>query len=195
MKTLIIDNYDSFTYNLYQYFAELNARPVVFANDRVTLKDIEKINPTHIVLSPGPGTVENPQDFGICHEVILQFGPKTPLLGVCLGHQGIAHAYGATIEHSPKIMHGKTSLIGHDGRGIFRGISNPFTAMRYHSLCVSQKKFPKELVITAKAKDDGAKTTIMGLQHSKYPIFGIQFHPESFATPEGKKILKNFLTY
>ncbi len=148
------------------------------------------MKPDRIVISPGPGTVEKPKDFGICHEVILKFGPKIPLLGVCLGHQGIARAFGGTIEHSPKIMHGKTSLIKHSGAGIFKGIPNPFTAMRYHSLCVSAKNFPKELIITAQTKDD---SPIMALQHSQYPIFGIQFHPESFATPEGKKILGNFL--
>ena len=192
MKTLIIDNYDSFTYNLYKYFAELKAGPVVFQNDRITLKEIGKLNPTHIVISPGPGTVENPEDFGICREVILECGPKIPLLGVCLGHQGIAHAFGASIEHAPTIVHGKTSEIKHDGKAIFKGVSNPFTAMRYHSLCVSEKKFPKELTITARTVKDG---TIMALQHGKYPIFGIQFHPESFGTSEGKTILKNFLTF
>ncbi len=191
MKTLIIDNYDSFTYNLYQYFAELKAGPAVFANDRITLKDIDKFKPDRIVISPGPGTVENPKDFGICKEVILKFGPKIPLLGVCLGHQGIANAFGASIEHAPKIMHGKTSEIEHNGKGIFAGLPNPFTAMRYHSLCVSEENFPKELVITARIKDE---KTIMALEHVKFPIFGIQFHPESFATPEGKALLENFIT-
>lgn len=192
MKTLIIDNYDSFTYNLFQYFAELKANPVVFTNDKITSGDIQKLNPTHIVISPGPGTVENHDDFGICGEVIRKFGPKVPLLGVCLGHQGIAYEFGAKIEHAATVMHGKTSRIEHDGRGIFKEITNPFTAMRYHSLCVSPNNFPQELIITARTKEDG---TIMALQHSQYPIFGIQFHPESFATPEGKNMLKNFLNY
>jgi len=192
MKTLIIDNYDSFTYNLYQYFAELKASPVVYTNDRITIDQIQKINPSHIVISPGPGTVENPKDFGICQETILKFGPTIPLLGVCLGHQGIAHAFGGKIEPANKIMHGKTSQIHHNGKTIFKGIANPLTAMRYHSLCVSEKNFPKELVITARTQDDD---TIMALEHSQYPIFGIQFHPESFQTPEGKNILKNFLTF
>jgi len=191
MKTLIIDNYDSFTYNLYQYFAELKANPIVYANDKISIKEIQKLSPTHIVLSPGPGTVENPEDFGVCLEVILKFGKITPLLGVCLGHQGIAYAFGGKIEHAPAIMHGKTSQIEHNGKGLFKGVPNPFTAMRYHSLCVSENNFPPELNITARAVGE---TTIMGLQHSQYPIFGIQFHPESFATPEGKKIIKNFLS-
>ena len=190
MKTLIIDNYDSFTYNLYQYFAELQANPVVYTNDKITLKDIQKINPSHIVISPGPGTVENPADFGICKDVILTLGPKIPLLGVCLGHQGIAYAFGGTIEHAPVIMHGKTSKIDHNGTGLFKGIPNPMTVMRYHSLCVSGKKLPPELEITAKDQVEG---TIMGIQHKTYPIYGIQFHPESFATVEGKQLLQNFL--
>lgn len=192
MKTLIIDNYDSFTYNLYQYFAELKANPTVKTNDSVTVKEIERLNPTHIVISPGPGTVENPEDFGVCKDVILKLGPKIPLLGVCLGHQGVAHAFGGTIGHAPQIMHGKTSVIEHDQKSIFKGIPNPFTAMRYHSLCVSPKNFPKELTITARAKGEG---TIMALQHSQFPIFGIQFHPESFGTEHGKQILKNFLNF
>jgi anthranilate synthase component 2 len=192
MKTLIIDNYDSFTYNLYQYFAELKANPAVKTNDGVTVKEIERLNPTHIVISPGPGTVENPKDFGVCKDVILKLGPKIPLLGVCLGHQGIAHAFGGTIEHAPKIMHGKTSVIEHDGKSIFKGIPNRFSAMRYHSLCVSSKNLPKELTITARVKEEG---TVMALQHSQFPIFGIQFHPESFATEHGKQILKNFLNF
>ncbi|MFO0780617.1 MAG: aminodeoxychorismate/anthranilate synthase component II [Candidatus Gracilibacteria bacterium] len=189
MKTLIIDNYDSFTYNLYQYIAELKGNPVVKMNDKISLTEIEKIKPSHIVISPGPGTVTHPKDFGICLEVIREFGKKIPILGVCLGHQGIAHAFGGNIEHAPTVMHGKTSPIEHDGRGIFAHIPNPFTAMRYHSLCVSQK-LPKELIITAKVKGE---ETIMGIRHSQYPIYGIQFHPESFQTPEGKNILKNFL--
>jgi len=195
LKTLIIDNYDSFTYNLYQYFAELKANPVVFANDKITIEQIQKLKPSHIVISPGPGTVENPKDFGICEQTILKFGPKIPLLGVCLGHQGIAKAFGAKIEHAEQIMHGKTSQIEHNGQGIFANVPNPFTAMRYHSLCVSPKNFPKELTITARVHSEkpGEEGTIMALQHNKYPIFGIQFHPESFETPEGKLILKNFL--
>lgn len=192
MKTLIIDNYDSFTYNLYQYFAELKANPTVKTNDGITVGEIERFKPTHIVLSPGPGTVEKKEDFGICRDVILKFGPTVPLLGVCLGHQGIAHAFGGTIEHAPKIMHGKTSEIEHNGKNIFRGIPTPFTAMRYHSLCVSPRNFPKELLITARVKEEG---TVMALQHSQFPIFGIQFHPESFATEHGKQILKNFLNF
>lgn len=190
MKTLIIDNYDSFTYNLYQYFAELEANPVVYTNDKISLADIQKMKPSHIVISPGPGTVENPEDFGVCNEVIRQFGTKTPLLGVCLGHQGIAHAFGGTIEHAPLIMHGKTSKVEHTGKGVFKNIENPLTVMRYHSLCVSPKNLPSELEITAHIAGEG---TIMGLQHKTYPIFGIQFHPESFATHQGKQLINNFL--
>jgi len=190
MKTLIIDNYDSFTYNLYQYLAELKANPVVALNDRINLRDVKKINPTHIVLSPGPGTVEKKEDFGICQQVILTYGKTIPLLGVCLGHEGIAYTFGGKIKQAPVIMHGKTSKIMHNNEGIFAGIPNPFRAMRYHSLCVSEKSFPRELKITARVP---AEKTIMGIQHRQYPIFGIQFHPESFETQYGKDLLQNFL--
>lgn len=219
MKTLIIDNYDSFTYNLSQYVAELGGKPVVFENDKLDLAKIKELGPSHIIISPGPGTVTNKNDFGICEEVILKLGPTIPILGVCLGHQGIAHAFGGKIEHAPQIMHGKTSLIeyaedavdpAHDSDksahpGIFQNIPNPFVAMRYHSLIVSEQNFPPDLKITAwtpphqknstnvKKPDNSASTIIMGIQHRKFPIFGIQFHPESFGTAAGKDILKNFL--
>jgi len=192
VKTLIIDNYDSFTYNLYQFIGELKGNPVVYKNDAPELKNLPSIAPTHIVISPGPGTVEKPEDFGTCEKIILEQMDKMPILGVCLGHQGIAKALGGEIEESSQIMHGKKSLIEHDGKGIFQNIENPFQAMRYHSLCVSKNNFPYELQITARAKGE---ETIMGIQHRKFPLFGIQFHPESFATPEGKKILRNFLNY
>lgn len=190
MKTLIIDNFDSFTYNLYQSVGELKGNPVIYKNNGINLEKIAQLKPTHIIISPGPGTVENRQDFGICRDVILKFGTSTPLLGVCLGHQGIIHAFGGKIEHAPKIMHGKQSLIEHDNSNLFKNVTNPFTAMRYHSLCGSSKDFPHDLTVTARVRDE---KTIMGTQHVKFPIFGIQFHPESFGTPEGKKILKNFL--
>lgn len=190
IKTLIIDNYDSFTYNLYQYLGELKADPIVFSNDGVSLEKILRLKPSHIIISPGPGNPTNTADFGMCREIILKFGPQVPLLGVCLGHQGIIDVFGGTIEHAPYIMHGKSSLIEHDNSGLFKDIPNPFMAMRYHSLCGSDKNFPKELKITAKVQGEN---TIMAVQHIKFPIFGIQFHPESFGTPEGKKILRHFL--
>lgn len=191
MKTLIIDNYDSFTYNLYQYLGELGGNPVVYKNNELSIEKIADMEATHIVISPGPGTVENPQDFGVCEKVILEYMDKMPILGVCLGHQGIARALGGKIEQAPQIMHGKRSDIEHSGEGILREVPNPFSAMRYHSLCVSKQQFPAELKITARARKEG---TIMAIQHSQYPLFGIQFHPESFGTSEGKKIIRNFLS-
>ncbi|MCA9374531.1 aminodeoxychorismate/anthranilate synthase component II [Candidatus Peregrinibacteria bacterium] len=192
MKTLIIDNYDSFTYNLAQYFGELNANPVVHTNDSLSVEKINSIDPTHIVISPGPGTVEKSEDFGICEQAILTYMDKLPILGVCLGHQGIAKALGGKITSAPTIMHGKKSIIEHTNEGIFQNIKNPFTAMRYHSLCIDETSLPSELTITARAQDDN---TIQAIQHDTYPLFGIQFHPESFGTPEGKTILSNFLRY
>ncbi len=199
MKTLIIDNYDSFTYNLFQYLAKLGGKPIVYPNDKLNLEEIYKLDPSHIIISPGPGTVTNKNDFGICEEVILKLGSQIPLLGVCLGHQGIANAYGAKIEHAPEIMHGKQSLIEHQNTNsnecayphIFKKISNPFLAMRYHSLIVSNEHFPAELKITAWIKDN--PQLIMAIQHRKFPIYGIQFHPESFGTNVGLDLLKNFL--
>ena len=190
MKTLIIDNYDSFTFNLYQYVAELGGRPVVYKNDELTAQTAVSLAPSHIIISPGPGTVLNRKDFGSCEEIILNLGPKIPLLGVCLGHQGIAHAYGAGIVRAPEIIHGKQSRVTHDGSSLFKNVPNPFTAMRYHSLCVSSKNFPQELIVTARIRGENV---VMALQHGVFPVFGIQFHPESFGTPEGKKILQNFL--
>jgi anthranilate synthase/aminodeoxychorismate synthase-like glutamine amidotransferase len=190
MKTLIIDNYDSFTFNLFQYVAAAGGHPEVRTNDGVSVDEIERRQYTHIIISPGPGTAEKTSDFGICREVILNNGQKTPLLGVCLGHQGIAHAFGAKIMQAPSIMHGKKSPVTHTGGRLFAGIPSPFEAMRYHSLCVSPSEFPSCLDITARSPDDD---TIMALEHGNLPLFGIQFHPESFGTPEGKKIITNFL--
>ncbi len=183
---LVIDNYDSFTYNLVQYLGELGAKLVVYRNDKIGLDEIKKMRPERIVISPGPG---EPKDAGISEEVILVFGEKTPILGVCLGHQAIGEVFGGRIVGSKYLMHGKTSLIYHDGKEIFKQVKNPFEATRYHSLVVERKSFPKPLKITAQTKDK----EIMGLEHKRYPIYGVQFHPESILTLEGKKILRNFL--
>jgi anthranilate synthase/aminodeoxychorismate synthase-like glutamine amidotransferase len=183
---LVIDNYDSFTYNLVQYLGELGARLEIYRNDKITIDRIKKLKPEKILISPGPG---KPQGAGISEEVIAVFGKTTPILGVCLGHQAIGEVFGGKIVGAKSLMHGKTSMIHHDGKGIFKGIKDPFEATRYHSLIVERKSFPKDLKITAETK---AKE-IMGLQHRKYPIYGVQFHPESILTAEGKKLLKNFL--
>lgn len=189
-KTLLIDNYDSFTFNLYQYLGELQANPIVKRNDELTIAEIEKMQPTHIVLSPGPGRPDDVAYFGVCLEVILNLSEKIPVLGVCLGHQGIAHAFGGKVIRAPQVMHGKTSVITHTGKGIFRNLPNPIECMRYHSLVAEEKSFPPMLEITAREKESGL---IMGLQHRSRKLFGIQFHPESIGTPMGKKILENFL--
>jgi len=183
---LVIDNYDSFTYNLVQYLGELGADLAVYRNDKITVERIRKLKPGKILISPGPG---QPKDAGVSEDVIATFGPTVPVLGVCLGHQAIGEVFGGRIVGAKKLMHGKTSAIYHDGRGIFKGIRNPFEATRYHSLLVERKTFPKALRITAETR---AKE-IMALQHRSYPIYGVQFHPESILTHEGKKILKNFL--
>lgn len=190
MKTLIIDNYDSFTYNLYQYVGELNGNPVVLKNNEATLPAVKKISPNRIIISPGPGSPEKKQFFGECIEVIKSLGKKTPILGVCLGHQGIAHAFNGKIVRARVPMHGKNSFIFHDKKALFKGVKTPFTATRYHSLVVDKRCFPDELEVTAYSKND---FQIMGLKHKKHPIYGVQFHPEAFATKSGKKILKNFL--
>jgi anthranilate synthase component 2 len=188
MKTLIIDNFDSFTYNLYQTVGKLNGKPVVFRNNELTIQKIKKINPTHIIISPGATDPTDDKYFGICREVIKKLGPKIPILGVCLGHQGIIYVFGGKIIKAPAPMHGKTSLIYHNLSGLFKDVQNPFLAMRYHSLIGDTATLPECLEITAKT-DDGI---IMGVKHRQYPLFGIQFHPESIGTPEGEKILRNF---
>ncbi len=190
MKTLIIDNYDSFTYNLYQYIGELKGNPVVFRNNEITLAAIKRGLFSHIVISPGPGSPETPAYFGICRNVILTLGKTTPLLGVCLGHQGIISAFGGKITKAGVIKHGKQSLIKHNQKGIFKNVKNPILGMRYHSLVGKKTEIPKCLEITAYSLDDGE---VMGVSHKKYPIFGVQFHPESIGTKQGKKILGNFL--
>jgi anthranilate synthase/aminodeoxychorismate synthase-like glutamine amidotransferase len=183
---LVIDNYDSFTYNLVQYFGELKADPVVYRNDEVTVEAIRRMKPARIVISPGPGT---PEQSGISNEVIRQFGPTTPVLGVCLGHQCIGHVHGASIVRAARLMHGKTSPIEHDNHGVFAGLPQPFEATRYHSLLVDPPSVPDELLVTART----AEGEIMGLRHRTHPVHGVQFHPESILTREGKSLLKNFL--
>jgi anthranilate synthase component II len=183
---LVIDNYDSFTYNLVQELGELGAQLHVVRNDQITLDDIRQMNPSHIVISPGPGT---PDDSGVSLEVIKTFGPTVPVLGVCLGHQSIGQVFGGVVKRAPKLMHGKTSRITHTGEGIFAGLSQDFQATRYHSLIVEAATLPDVLEVTARSEDG----EIMGLRHKQYPIVGVQFHPESILTPEGMTMLKNFL--
>ena len=182
---LLIDNYDSFTWNLAQYFGELGAPPVVKRNDEISVEDVKDMRPERIVISPGPG---RPEQAGISIEVIRRFGPATPLLGVCLGHQGIGIAFGGEVVRAPQLMHGKTSAVSHDGKGVFRGVSQPFTAGRYHSLVIADPLPP--VLESAARTDDG---TIMGVRHRTLPIHGVQFHPESVLTGEGRQLLKNFL--
>jgi len=196
MKVLIIDNYDSFTFNLYQYIGELLQNREkdfvldVVRNDELTLEEITNRNYDKIIISPGPGDAADKAYFGVCAQVITNLGKTIPVLGVCLGMQGIAHYFGGKVVRADKPMHGKTSIISHDGKGVFKNIPQDVEVMRYHSLIVQQDSLPDVLEITATAKDTGE---IMGLRHKEYPIEGIQFHPESFATEAGKLLLKNFL--
>ena len=183
---LLIDNYDSFTYNLFQYLSELGEKVQVLRNDKVTIADIEEMSPERIVISPGPGT---PDRAGISNDVIRHFGPKTPILGVCLGHQCIGYTYGAVVERASEIMHGKSSLIHHNGQGVLQELPSPFPAIRYHSLVVMPEGLPDCLEVTAWTE----KGIIMGLRHRQYPVEGVQFHPESIMTEVGKDILRNFL--
>jgi anthranilate synthase component 2 len=184
---LMIDNYDSFTYNLVQYLGDLGAELQVARNDEVTLDEIERLAPERIVISPGPCT---PREAGISRDVVLRFGPRVPILGVCLGHQAIGDVYGGEVVRADRVWHGKTSMIHHNGRTIFRGLPNPFEATRYHSLIVRRSTLPDCLEITAWTEDG----LIMGLQHREYPVWGVQFHPESILTGAGKDLLRNFLT-
>src|SRR5437773_7256118 len=184
---LIIDNYDSFTYNLVQYLGEMNVEMQVHRNDRITLDQIEALKPERILVSPGPCS---PRESGLSNDIIRNFGRKVPILGVCLGHQCIGHAFGAEVVVNYRIMHGKTSLIKHNGRDLFRDMPNPFAATRYHSLVIKRDTLPDFLEITAET-DEGE---IMGIRHKTNPIWGVQFHPESILTESGRTILKNFLT-
>jgi anthranilate synthase/aminodeoxychorismate synthase-like glutamine amidotransferase len=183
---LVIDNYDSFTYNLVQYFGELGVEPRVHRNDEITIEEIEKLNPERIVVSPGPCT---PNEAGISCDVIRHFGSRKPVFGVCLGHQSIGQVYGGDVVRAGRLMHGKTSPILHTGKNVFKDLPNPFEATRYHSLLVKRDTLPDCLEITAET----AEGEIMGLAHKELPVYGVQFHPESILTSEGKKLLKNFL--
>jgi anthranilate synthase/aminodeoxychorismate synthase-like glutamine amidotransferase len=184
---LLVDNYDSFTYNLAQYLGELGCQVEVHRNDKISVEDIIRRKPQKIVISPGPCT---PQEAGICVELIQKLAGKIPILGVCLGHQAIGAAFGGKIIRAPKLFHGKTSDIEHDGKGVFRKLTNPFTATRYHSLIVERKSLPRELTITAETQNG----IIMGMRHKRYPLEGVQFHPESVLTIPGKELLQNFLS-
>ena len=184
---VVIDNYDSFTYNLVQYLGEIGAEITVMRNDAVSVEQVVSAKPDHIVISPGPG---RPEDAGITIDVVKALGETTPILGVCLGHQAIGAAFGGNVVRAPAPMHGKTSSIEHDGRSVFRGIENPFLASRYHSLVIAEKDFPADLEVTARTKGDGI---IMGVRHRRWPVHGVQFHPESILTTAGKQMLKNFI--
>ena len=183
---LLIDNYDSFTYNLFQYLSELGEEVTVVRNDAMSPDEMEKLAPERIVISPGPGT---PEQAGVSNDVIRHFGGRLPILGVCLGHQCIGYAYGAKVDHAGEIKHGKSSMVLHDGKGVYKGLPNPFPAIRYHSLAVMKDSVPECLKVTA-STDNGI---IMGLRHKEYPVEGVQFHPESIMTNVGKDLLRNFL--
>ncbi len=187
---LVIDNYDSFTYNLVQYLGELGAELEVRRNDQITLEEIASLRPERIVISPGPKT---PSEAGICLELIREFTGRLPIFGVCLGHQCLGQAFGGKVGLAPKIMHGKTSQISHDGRTIFQGLSDPFTATRYHSLIVESDTLPDCLEVSATCPDPCGSNLIMGLRHKRHPVEGVQFHPESILTDTGKQMLSNFL--
>ena len=185
---LLIDNYDSFTYNLYQYIGTFNDDIKVVRNDKITIEEIEKMNPERSVISPGP---KSPKEAGICLDVIKKFAPAIPILGICLGHQCIGEAFGATIDHAKKIFHGKQSLVTHTGTSVFTGIDSPVKVARYHSLAVKEETLPEELIVTARSEDN----EIMAMEHREYPIFGLQFHPESVMTPQGLQMIENFINY
>jgi anthranilate synthase/aminodeoxychorismate synthase-like glutamine amidotransferase len=187
----VLDNYDSFTYNLVQYFGELGANVEVRRNDEIKVADVEAMRPDHIVISPGPCT---PQDAGISIDLIRHFAGKLPILGVCLGHQAIGAAFGGEVVRAPHLMHGKTSAVSHDGKSIFRGLPTPMTATRYHSLIVQEKNLPPELEVSAWTTEKDGTRSIMGLRHKKFAVEGVQFHPESVLTDAGKALVKNFLS-
>jgi anthranilate synthase/aminodeoxychorismate synthase-like glutamine amidotransferase len=186
----VLDNYDSFTYNLVQYLGELGAKVVVRRNDQVTVEEVKALHPERIVISPGPCT---PQDAGISIELLRQLSGQCPILGVCLGHQALGAAFGGKVIRAPHLMHGKTSPVKHDGRTVFKNLESPFTATRYHSLIVEEKSLPAQLEISAWTTENDGSRTIMGLRHKKLPVEGVQFHPESVLTVEGKRLIANFL--
>ncbi len=190
MRVLVIDNYDSFVYNLVQYIGELGGKPAVYRNDEITLRQVVKLKPDKIVISPGPGTPEDTRYFGVCSDILQYMSCEVPTLGVCLGHQGIISTFGGKIVRAKRLMHGKTSLIRHDGEGVFKGVENPFVATRYHSLVGDRGTIPLCLKVTAESLDD---REVMGVRHVEHPIEGVQFHPESILTTLGKMFLKNFL--
>jgi anthranilate synthase component 2 len=190
LKVLILDNYDSFVYNLAQYVGEIADEVIVKRNNEVNIPTVLKLSPDRIIISPGPGTPADPQNFGICTEILRKISSETPTLGVCLGHQGIVHSFGGKIVKAKRIRHGKTSPIKHDGKGIFRGLQNPFEATRYHSLIAERKTLPDSLEVTAQSEDD---QEIMAVRHRVFPIEGVQFHPESILTVHGHRIIENFL--
>ncbi|HEY7571145.1 MAG TPA: aminodeoxychorismate/anthranilate synthase component II [Nitrososphaeraceae archaeon] len=192
MKILVIDNYDSFVYNIVQILGEHRVEPVVRRNNSITMRDINRMHPDAVILSPGPGNPQDPKYFGICNSVITELGPELPVLGVCLGHQGIASAFGGKVVNAKYVMHGKTSMIRHNHSSrLFENVDNPFYATRYNSLVADSTQLPNCLEVTALAEDDGE---IMALKHKKYLVEGVQFHPESVMTSEGPKILMNFLS-
>jgi anthranilate synthase/aminodeoxychorismate synthase-like glutamine amidotransferase len=188
-RVLVLDNYDSFTYNLVQYLGELGAEPLVHRNDAIDLAGVRALAPDGIVISPGPGNPEDPKYFGVCAAALREVSPTVPTLGVCLGLQGFAHVYGGKVVHAPRLMHGKSCMVQHDGKGVLRGLPNPFEAGRYHSLVVERDSLPKDIVVTAWTEQG----EVMGARHARLPIEGVQFHPESILTPAGKDILRNFL--
>ncbi|NLF87228.1 aminodeoxychorismate/anthranilate synthase component II [Candidatus Bathyarchaeota archaeon] len=190
MKVLVIDNYDSFVYNLVQYVGEQGAETLVFRNDQITLQEAAKLKPDRIVISPGPGNPEDDHYFGVCKSILQKLSPNIPTLGVCLGHQGIIYSYGGKVVPAKKLMHGKTCAISHNGKDLFKGVRSPLSTTRYHSLAGERSSIPDCLEITAEAIDDGE---IMGIKHKNYPIYGVQFHPESILCEDGKLIIKNFL--
>ena len=190
MKVLVIDNYDSFVYNLVQYIGEQGAETIVYRNDKITLQEATQLKPDRIVISPGPGNPEDEKFFGVSKAILQTLSQNIPTLGVCLGHQGIIHTYGGKVIHAKKLMHGKTCKIKHNQKEIFKDVRNPFNATRYHSLAGERESIPACLEITAEAADD---KEIMGIKHKKYPIYGVQFHPESILCEDGKLIIRNFL--
>jgi len=190
LKVLILDNYDSFVYNLAQYAGEVADEVVVKRNDEVNIPAVRRFSPDKIIISPGPGTPADPRYFGICTEVLRKVSIETPTLGVCLGHQGIVHSFGGKIVRAKRLRHGKTSSIRHDGKGIFRGLENPFEATRYHSLVADPRTLPDSLEVSARSEDD---QEVMAVRHQEFPIEGVQFHPESILTVHGHRMIANFL--